>query len=75
MTGADESARPAADIRILSGDPTPEELAAVTAVLAAALDQLAAEHRRRDSATSGWERSVRAPRAALTPGAWSTFGR
>ncbi len=75
MTDSEGARAPAADIRILAGDPTAEELAAVTAVLAAALDQLAAENRRRDPVPSGWDRSVRSPRHPLTPGAWSTFGR
>jgi hypothetical protein len=65
---------PAPDIRILGGDPTPEEIAAVTAVLAAALDQLAGESRRRaDNAPNAWQRSQRDIRAPLPFGAWRSF--
>ena len=61
----------APDIRILGGDPTPEELAAVTAVLTLALDELAGEHRRqRDRGTSAWEASRRPLREPLPFGAW-----
>jgi len=35
-----------ADIRVIGGDPTPEELAAVTAVVTSALDVIAGERRR-----------------------------
>ena len=53
----------AARIRITSGDPTPVEVASVTAVVAALLEQLAAEERVQAPATaSGWERSRRAIR-------------
>lgn len=64
----------APDIRILGGDPTPEELAAVTAVLAAAIDQLAREERTEDARVSTWQRTRRGMRENLSPGAWGTFG-
>jgi hypothetical protein len=65
----------APDIRILAGDPTPEELAAVTAVLAAALDELASEHRRAGEAgMSAWDRSRRGLRQPLPRGAWRDAG-
>lgn len=59
------------DIRILSGDPNPQEIAAVTAVLSAALDELAG-HSRGSAANSpnGWQRSQRAIRQPLPFGAW-----
>ncbi|GMA94291.1 hypothetical protein GCM10025881_11150 [Pseudolysinimonas kribbensis] len=41
----------AARIRVTSGSPTPVEVAAVTAVVAAALEQLAEEDRRREDET------------------------
>ena len=65
-----------ADLVVISGNPDPEELAAVTAVLAGVLDELADEQGRREQAvTSAWARSQRAVRAPLTPGvgAWRSF--
>lgn len=62
---------------ILSGNPTPEELAAVTAVLEALFEEQIendrhAEHR----GQSAWQRSQRGLRATLAPGygAWRSFG-
>jgi hypothetical protein len=66
---------PQYDIRIAGGSPSDEEIAAVTAVLSAALEELAGDHRRRQRLTpSAWERSQRSVRTPLTPGAWKTFG-
>ena len=63
------------DIRISGGAPSDEDIAAVTAVLTAALEELAGDHRRRQRLTpTAWERSQRAVRTPLTPGAWKTFG-
>jgi hypothetical protein len=63
-------------IRITSGDPTPEEVAAVTAVMAAALAELAEEDRRRlVAAPTAWERSRRGVRRPLARGDWRRFGR
>lgn len=63
-----------AQIRILGGDPTPEEIAAVTAVLSAALDQLAGEsHRRAAAGPTGWQASQRGVRTPLPFGAWRNF--
>lgn len=65
-----------ADIEVIAGNPDSEELAAVTAVLAGVLDELAAEQGRREQAvTSAWARSQRAVRTPLTPGpgAWRSF--
>ncbi|MGN6501829.1 MAG: acyl-CoA carboxylase epsilon subunit [Pseudolysinimonas sp.] len=71
---AAEQAQP--DIRILSGNPDAAELAAVTAVLAAALDELAGEQRRRQSAgPSAWQRSQRSVRTPLTHGDWRSPNR
>lgn len=63
-----------ADIRITGGQPSDEEIAALTAVLSAALDELAGEHRRQRITPTAWERSQRGVRTPLTPGTWNTFG-
>ena len=66
----------AASFTIVAGDPTPAEVAAVTAVLGAALEEIASD-RERDSATgtSAWQRSQRAIRAPIVRGhdAWRGF--
>jgi hypothetical protein len=68
--GADSS-----DIRITGGHPSDEDIAALTAVLTVALDELAGDHRRRQRLTpSAWERSQRGVRTPLIPGTWKTFG-
>jgi hypothetical protein len=63
------------EISIDAGDPSPSELAAVTAVLTTSLAEL--EQRSRSSAprVSAWQRSQRAVRSPLTPGygAWRGF--
>jgi hypothetical protein len=62
-------------IKITGGHPSDEEIAALTAVLTEALDELAGEDRRRQRLMpSAWERSQRAVRTPLTPGTWQTFG-
>ena len=62
-------------MRIVAGSPTPEELAAVTAILAHALDEAAAEQEQRPVRSSAWDRSRTALRAPLHPGpgAWRGF--
>jgi hypothetical protein len=66
----------AVDIRFLQGNPDAGEIAAITAVLSAALDELAGEARRRQSAApSAWARTQRAVRHPLVRGAWSTSAR
>jgi hypothetical protein len=63
-------------LRIVSAGATVEEIAAVTAVLQAALDELTAEQSVVAAPTvSEWERSQRPLRATLTPGAgaWRSF--
>ncbi|MEO6116724.1 MAG: acyl-CoA carboxylase subunit epsilon [Pseudolysinimonas sp.] len=63
------------DIRISGSDPSDEEIAALTAVLTVALDELAGDNGRRHRLTpTAWERSQRAVRTPLTPGTWKTFG-
>jgi hypothetical protein len=64
------------DLTVISGNPDVEELAAVTAVLAEVLDELAAEQGRREQAgPSAWARSQRGIRPPVQPGhgAWRTF--
>jgi hypothetical protein len=63
------------DIRITGGHPSDEEIAAVTAVVSAALEELASESGRRQRTTAtAWERGQRGVRTPMTPGAWKTFG-
>ncbi|MBM7025582.1 acyl-CoA carboxylase subunit epsilon [Clavibacter sp. DM3] len=54
-------------LRVLGGAPTEEEIAAVTAVLAALAAQPAAEQPVRP-APDAWQRSQRAVRGTLVPG-------
>ncbi|MEO8261358.1 MAG: acyl-CoA carboxylase epsilon subunit [Pseudolysinimonas sp.] len=64
------------DIRILQGNPDAAEIAAVIAVLGAALEELAGEERRAQSAgPSAWQRSQRTVRSPLVRGAWRTGDR
>jgi Acyl-CoA carboxylase epsilon subunit len=64
------------DLTVIGGNPDAEDLAAVTAVLAGLLDELAAEQGRRTLASSSaWARSQRTLRAPVAPGpgAWRSF--
>jgi len=64
------------DIQILSGNPTPADVAATFAVLTAALEELAEENGRvTASGPSAWERSQRPFRTPITRGngAWRGF--
>lgn len=69
---AEASAPPT--ISVVSGDPSPEELAAVTAVLAALEAERAAEDaaQKAPEPVSGWELSRRGLRTTITvgPGQW-----
>ncbi len=62
-------------IRVVSKNATDSDIAAVTAVLTAALDELAAAQSGEGPAVSAWHRSQRALRTPLTPGAgaWRSF--
>jgi hypothetical protein len=64
------------DLRIVSTGATPEDVAAVTAVLTAALDELA-EHAKADASArvSAWQRSQRSVRTSRGwgTGAWRNF--
>jgi hypothetical protein len=71
----DDGAAPLS-IRVERGRPSAEELAAVTAVLAAAIDELREDRARADEpAASAWSRSQRVLRRELRPGAgrWRSF--
>ena len=77
-SGDDVSTQPGLepDIVVLSGSPDADELAAVTAVLAGILDELAEEQGRRAlSSQSAWGRSQRGVRGPLHagPGLWRGF--
>ncbi len=64
------------DLRIVSAGAQPDEVAAVTAVLRGALDELAAGLEVDGEPTvSAWRRSQRPIRAPITPGrgAWRSF--
>jgi gamma-glutamyl:cysteine ligase YbdK (ATP-grasp superfamily) len=64
------------DLRIVSAGATAEDIAAVTAVLHAALNELTAQLDAEARPTvSAWQRSQRALRAPLRPGAgaWRGF--
>lgn len=65
-----------ADLAVISGSPTPADVAAITAVLAGVLEELAAEQGRRQNAVpSAWARSQRGVRAPIQSGvgAWRSF--
>ncbi|WJX98917.1 acyl-CoA carboxylase subunit epsilon [Curtobacterium sp. 458] len=80
MTGKHAAAVPTdapasvADVRVVSGEPTPEELAAVVAVLQRQADEVAAAGRAEVTVSprSGWDASARGMRQPLEhgPGAW-----
>lgn len=63
------------DFRIVTKNATPEEIAAVTAVLQAALDELAESMDAAPAPVSAWQRSQRNLRTTLHPGpgAWRGF--
>ena len=63
-----------ASIRVVSGDPSAEELAAATAVLQATLDELAGVHRQAQRAPTSWERGRRGLRTPLARGGWDRWG-
>ena len=66
----------ALDLRIIAGNPDAEELAAVTAVVSAVLEELA-ENNERSAARypDAWQRSQRVLRSGVHagPGAWRGF--
>ena len=64
----------AAILRVVKGDPTPEELAAVLVVLSASAGSTPAPTGPQLSGWSAYWRNVRAPLVA-GPGAWRSSGR
>lgn len=62
-----------ADVRVVRGGPTPEELAAVIAVLQRQADEAAAAGRAQTVASprAGWTASARGMRQPLDRGSWS----
>ena len=66
----------AVDFRVLSGNPTPTELAAVTAVLAAAIEGVEDSRRSlQERGQTAWQRAQRPIRTPLVRGAgtWRSF--
>ncbi|PJJ61766.1 acyl-CoA carboxylase subunit epsilon [Compostimonas suwonensis] len=63
MDGTDLS-----ELRVISRGVTADELAAVTAVLGAAIEEEAARSPRRAAAPSAWSRSQRAIRTTIVAG-------
>ena len=63
------------DIRVVSPNATPEEIAAVTVVISQALAELADELDAAAPGVSAWQRSQRSLRTPLShgPGAWRGF--
>jgi Acyl-CoA carboxylase epsilon subunit len=61
-------------ISIIRGDPTPEELAAVVAVLGSLRSGSATERTRQESQWAAYWRGVRAP-LAPGPGSWRQSAR
>lgn len=65
-----------ASFTVVAGDPTPAELAAVTAVMSAVLEEIATDHAAAAApAVSAWRRSQRAIRTPITRGmdSWRGF--
>lgn len=64
-------------VRIMRGNPQPEELAAVSAVMAAVLEEHAAQRPEAiEPVGTAWSRSQRMLRGPVGPGAtrWRSFG-
>ncbi|MGV8970432.1 MAG: acyl-CoA carboxylase subunit epsilon [Microbacteriaceae bacterium] len=64
------------DFTIVGGNPTSAEIAAVTGVLSAVLEELAEENTRgKPPVVSAWQRTQRGLRSPLHPtsGAWRNF--
>ena len=62
-------------VRVVGGNPTPEELAAATAVLQAALDEVAGLRLRTQRARTRWDAERRGLRTPLEPGGWNSWAR
>jgi uncharacterized protein (DUF1800 family) len=63
------------DIVFTSPGPSPTEIAAVTAVLAAVIDEGSSDAKAPDVGPSAWQRSQRKLRSPVVPGpgAWRSF--
>ena len=74
MTG-DEAQDAAEAITVVSGNPTPLELAALTAVISEMLDEAGDDDGLARPGQSAWQRSQRQLRGTLAPGygAWRGF--
>lgn len=71
-----EQAHPSDAFRVVRGNPSPEEIAAISTVLAAAVAEMRADAVTDESlSVSAWARSQRAIRGPLTPGPgrWRNF--
>jgi hypothetical protein len=55
-------------LKVVAGDPTPEELAVVVALLQAAQSSAAADVSMQSTPTSTWSRNASVLRGALVPG-------
>lgn len=68
-------ATPAPSIKVVSTSATPLEIAAVTAVVTATLEELAASQGAEEAVESAWQSSRRSLRRPVhpAPGAWRGF--
>lgn len=76
MTDMNSPSPSATDIRVIHGQPTAEELAAITAVIHGVVDELAADEATRAlRVTTAWQRTQKRLRAPMSPGAgaWRSF--
>jgi hypothetical protein len=76
LFAAGDAAEHGVTVKVLRGSPTPDEIAAVTAVLSAAVVEEAARAEAVSSEQpSAWQRSRRTMRMPLTPGPgqWRSF--
>jgi hypothetical protein len=69
MSTSDNHIDPLAQIRVDAGSPTPEQSAAVIAVVAGMLREGGAVEE--EAGVDGWTRSVRAPRSSIQGAVWS----
>ena len=63
------------EFEVVAGQPTPAELAAVTAVITSMIEDLEDGQRTEEPLVSAWQRSQRSIRSPLHPGAgaWRSF--
>jgi hypothetical protein len=76
VSDAQGSDAAAVSFTVVAGDPTPAELAAVTAVVGAVLEEIATDNARDQAPdVSAWQRSARAIRTPITRGVdtWRGF--